>query len=59
MSESDAGKGDRPRPIDKKAYDNSPLWNNWATKRKNQDIWDANKDKAIEMGIEVVKDDMD
>ena len=49
------GKGDRDRTIDKKQYDNCPLWNNWQTKRKNQDIWDAGKEEAAKMGIVTVE----
>jgi len=52
-----SGKGsENTRDYDRRAYWDSPLWNNMKTKRrKNQDIWDANKDEAIKMGIEVVK----
>lgn len=28
MSKTHGGKGDRPRPIDRKAWDNSKLWEN-------------------------------
>lgn len=34
MSESPAGKGDKPRPIDRKAWDKSKLWVNIDKKKK-------------------------
>lgn len=34
MSESPAGKGDKPRPIDRKGYDESKLWVNIDNKEK-------------------------
>lgn len=37
-------KGSRDRTTDKKAYDASPIWNNWQTKAKNQRIFEENKD---------------
>ena len=49
------GKGDRDRTTDKAAYDKCLIWNAWQTKRKNQDIWDANKEEAIKMGIVTVE----
>jgi len=43
------GKGDaNTRDYDRRKYWDSPLWKQ---KRKNQDIWDANKEEAIKMGI--------
>ena len=51
MNTAQNGKGSKPRPVDRKGYDACPIWAEWAKRRKNQDIWDANKDKAREMGI--------
>ena len=51
MNTAQNGKGSKPRPVDKKSYDACPIWDSWERKRRNQDIWDANKDKAREMGI--------
>ncbi len=51
MSQSDAGKGSaNTRDYDRRKYWDSPLWKQ---KKKNQEIWNANKDKAKEMGIVV------
>jgi hypothetical protein len=33
-----AGKGSRPRPVDKKAYDNCPLWANIEKKKKTEKV---------------------
>ncbi len=52
-----SGKGDaNTRDYDRRKYWDSPLWKQ---KKKNQDIWDANKDKAKEMGIVVNNGDED
>lgn len=50
-----SGKGSaNTRDYDRRAYWDSPLWNNMKTKRKNQDIWDAGKEEAKDMGIVAV-----
>ncbi len=51
-----AGKGDRDRTTDKKAYDECPLWNNWKTKAKNQRIFDENEHLIEESNVEIVGD---
>ena len=57
MSQSDAGKGSaNTRDYDRRKYWDSPLWKQ---KKKNQEIWNANKDKAKEMGIVVNNGDED
>ena len=33
MSKSQAGKGDKPRPIDRKGWDKSKLWENIEKKK--------------------------
>jgi len=55
MSQSDAGKTDKvANNFRTPQWENTPLWNNWQTKRRNQDIWDAGKEEAVKMGIVTV-----
>ena len=55
MKTAQNGKGSKPRPVDKKGYDACPIWAEWEKKRKNQDIWDKNKDEAKSTGIVTIK----
>ena len=55
MKTAQNGKGSKPRPVDKKGYDACPIWAEWEKKRKNQDIWDANKAEAKRLGIVTVE----
>jgi hypothetical protein len=32
-----AGKGDRPRPVDKEKWENSPLWDNLKKKKSKEE----------------------
>ena len=50
-----SGKGSaNTRDYDRRAYWDSPLWNNLA---KNERIFKAGKEEAIKMGIVTVKGD--
>ena len=55
MSQSDAGKGDAPRPVDRDKWDSAPIWNAWQTKAKNQRIWNENQDKLENSNVTIIK----
>lgn len=48
--EMSAGKGSKPRPIDRKAWDNSKLWDNLKKGKSEKEL----KRELAESGIEIL-----
>lgn len=50
MSKTHGGKGSNPRPIDRKAWDNSKLWENLKKGKSEKEL----KRELAESGIEIL-----
>lgn len=50
-----AGKGSKPRPIDRKGWEESKLWDNIEKKARNERIFQENKHLIEGSGIEMAK----